>query len=452
MALLSFLRQAPPALTDLPGIAVPAEAFETLAGPDAFRRRLLELIAHARTRIIISVLYLQDDEAGREVLQALYAAKSLHPGLQVQVFVDWHRAQRGLIGKKASPGNAALYQEMARRLGPGVPIHGLPVQTRELLGVMHLKGFVIDDQVLYSGASLNNDYLSRLHRYRLDRYHLIRSRKLADSFADLLTRVVLADPAVQPLDGKAHMPKAELRAAITRFRVRLKKAGYAFTPGEPGPDDLRITPLLGLGRSHNALNTQVLNLIQGARTRIVLFTPYFNLPRPLNRAIRERLKAGCHVTIILGDKTANDFYIPPSEPFRAIAALPYLYELNLRRFTRSQQRAIDGGLLDIQLWKDEAHTFHQKGIWVDGTWTLLTGNNLNPRAWWLDLENGLLIHDPKGLLQGQHERELAGILAQTQRLKSFQDLEDMEAYPPAVKRLLKRLTRPLIDRLLNQVL
>ena len=452
MALLSFLRQAPPALTDLPGIAVPAEAFETLAGPDAFRRRLLELIAHARTRIIISVLYLQDDEAGREVLQALYAAKSLHPGLQVQVFVDWHRAQRGLIGKKASPGNAALYQEMARRLGPGVPIHGLPVQTRELLGVMHLKGFVIDDQVLYSGASLNNDYLSRLHRYRLDRYHLIRSRKLADSFADLLTRVVLADPAVQPLDGKPHMPKAQLRAAITRFRVHLKKAGYAFTPGEPGPGDLCITPLLGLGRSHNELNTQVLNLVQGAQARIVLFTPYFNLPRPLNRAIRERLKAGCHVTIILGDKTANDFYIPPSEPFRTIAALPYLYELNLRRFCRSQQRAIDQGLLDLQLWKDEAHTFHQKGIWVDDTWTLLTGNNLNPRAWWLDLENGLLVHDPQQRLRAQHELELAGILAQTRRLASWKDLEEMEDYPPAVKRLLKRLTRPLIDRLLNQVL
>jgi len=79
MALLSFLRLTRPDPGDLPGIPVPASAFETLAGPDAFRRRLLELIAQARTRILLSVLYLQDDEAGREVLHALYAAKALHP-------------------------------------------------------------------------------------------------------------------------------------------------------------------------------------------------------------------------------------------------------------------------------------------------------------------------------------------------------------------------------------
>jgi len=452
MALLSFLRQPRPDLGDPPGIPVPASGFETLAGPDAFRRRLLELIAQARTRILMSVLYLQDDEAGREVLQALYAAKALHPQLEIRVFVDWHRAQRGLIGKTRSPGNAALYREMAKRLGPGVPILGLPVQTRELLGVMHLKGFVLDDQVLYSGASLNNDYLSRLDRYRLDRYHLVHSRALADSFTAFLTGAVLRDPAVQPLDGKPHMPKAQLRPAIARFRVHLKKAGYGFTPGEPGPGDVCVTPLLGLGRTRNELNTQLLRMIQGARERIVLFTPYFNLPRPLHRALRERLKAGCHVTIILGDKTANDFYIPPSEPFRTIAALPYLYELNLRRFVRAQQKAIDQGLLDVNLWQDEHHTFHQKGVWVDGKWTLLTGNNLNPRAWWLDLENGLLVRDPRGLLKAQHTRELADILSQTRRLASWKELEGMEDYPVPVKRLLKRLTRPLIDRLLNQVL
>jgi len=89
---------------------------------------------------------------------------------------------------------------------------------------------------------------------------------------------------------------------------------------------------------------------------------------------------------------------------------------------------------------------------VDGKWTLLTGNNLNPRAWWLDLENGLLVRDPRGLLKAQHTRELADILSQTRRLASWKELEGMEDYPVPVKRLLKRLTRPLIDRLLNQVL
>jgi len=111
------------ALDTLPCIPVPTECIVTLSGPEEFRERLLALIAAARGRILISTLYLQDDDAGREVLEALYAAKLARPALQIAVFVDWHRAQRGLIGKARSAGNAALYTEMAGRLGPGVPIY-----------------------------------------------------------------------------------------------------------------------------------------------------------------------------------------------------------------------------------------------------------------------------------------------------------------------------------------
>src|SRR5512140_3266736 len=91
-----------PALDELPCIPVAAERVLTLASPEAFRETLLRLIAHARQRILIATLYLQDDDAGRELLSALYAAKAARPELEIAVFVDWHRAQRGLIGKTKS--------------------------------------------------------------------------------------------------------------------------------------------------------------------------------------------------------------------------------------------------------------------------------------------------------------------------------------------------------------
>lgn len=47
----------------------------------------------------------------------------------------------------------------------------------------------------------------------------------------------------------------------------------------------------------------------------------------------------------------------------------------------------------VRLWKDDDNTYHLKGMWVDDKWMLLTGNNLNPRARRLDLENAILIHD-----------------------------------------------------------
>ncbi|MBK5256850.1 MAG: hypothetical protein JJE39_12515, partial [Vicinamibacteria bacterium] len=57
--------------------------------------------------------------------------------------------------------------------------------------------------------------------------------------------------------------------------------------------------------------------------------------------------------IVLADKIANDFYIPPGEPFKPIGALPYIYEGNLRRFCKTHQGAIDRGLLDVCLWRHE---------------------------------------------------------------------------------------------------
>ena len=440
------------ALSALPGIPLLATSFRTLVGPAEFRTTLLSLIEQATTRILLSTLYLQDDDAGREVLNALYAAKERCPTLDIAVFVDWDRAQRGLIGKKASAGNAAMYTEMAIRCGSGVPIYGVPVQTRELMGVLHLKGFVIDDTVLYSGASLNDVYLYRHDRYRLDRYHLIDSRQLADSMAALMNRVLRAQPAVCRLDTSPRPKTGVLRGDIQRLRRTLAKSGYTLTAGTIRAGEVGLTPLLGFGASDNSLNRVIVQLIQRAQRHLVLLTPYFNLPGPIRRAVDEKIGQGCQVTIIIGDKTANDFYIPPHECFSTIGALPYLYENNLRRFCKMHQAAVSAGKLNLRLWKHAQHTFHLKGLLVDDDYALLTGSNLNPRAWRLDLENGLLLHDPQGLLCDQHQRELAAILMHSRRLTHYDDLDPLDSYPLPAQRLLKRLARTRADRLINQVL
>jgi CDP-diacylglycerol--serine O-phosphatidyltransferase len=445
-------RRVAPALEGLAGIPVAAEGVHTLSSPAEFRATLLQRIAGAHERILLTALYLQDDEGGREVLAALYAAKAVRPELEIAVYVDWHRAQRGLIGKAACAGNAALYAEMARRLGPGVPIYGVPVQTREWLGVMHLKGFVIDDAVLYSGASLNDVYLQRADRYRLDRYHLIENRPLADSLAALITQVLHGNSAVCALDGEQRPRTRSLRDAIVRFRRVLAESHYGMVAGALRQGEVAVTPLLGFGSRDNELNRVILQLIRRAQRHLVLFTPYFNLPGAVRRALDERLRQRCRVTIVVGDKTANDFYVPPDEPFTAIAALPYLYETNLRRFCRSRQSAVDQGLLELHLWRHEQHSFHLKGMRVDDDYLLLTGSNLNPRAWRFDLENGLLIHDPQGALLGQQRAEMAGILAHTRRIDDHRALDAVDSYPVAVQRLLKRLARTRADRLVNQVL
>ena len=440
------------ALENLPCIPLDKENFEVLEGPEAFRHTLLALIAEARQRILLSALYLQDDDGGREVLEALHAAKAAHPDLDVAVFVDWHRAQRGLIGKARSEGNAAMYRAMSERLGPGVHIYGVPVQRREFMGVLHLKGFIIDNVVLYSGASLNDVYLHRHTRYRLDRYHLIRSRALADSLAGVLNHGLRPNPAVHALHVPGAPKTAEIRPQIVTFRRELARIRYRFNGDRIRRGEIGVTPLFGLGARDNELNHTIVELIRQAKTRLVLFTPYFNPPGPVLRALDARLRDGCQITVVIGDKVANDFYIPPNEPFKTIGTLPYLYEANLRRFCKARRRFIENGQLDVRLWRDGDNTFHLKGLLVDDRFALLTGNNINPRAWRLDLENGLLIHDPQGLLIDQHHAELERILAHTQKLTSHEALDPIESYPVPVQKMIKRLARVRADRLVNQML
>ncbi|HEX8776545.1 MAG TPA: CDP-diacylglycerol--serine O-phosphatidyltransferase [Rhodanobacter sp.] len=446
-------RQRRAAAERLPAFVVPADAIAALPDPAAFRRTLLQLIAGAERRIVIVALYLQDDDGGREVLAALYAARARHPELRITLYVDWHRARRGLIGQAHSEGNAGMYREFARRLGEGVEIRGVPVQGRELLGVLHLKGWVIDDTVLYTGASLNDVYLARHGRYRLDRYHLLRHRGLADALAGFVERQFAGNAAVPRLDTPTEPPTRALLPAIRELRQSLQSASYVVPEqAAPADDEVAVTPLLGLGRTGNALNDMVLTLLQEARERVVLFTPYFNLPRPVRAAVGHALRRGCRIDIMVGDKTANDFYIPPGQPFTTIGLLPYLYENNLRRFARAHARQLASGQLNLWLWRDGDNSYHLKGLRVDQHAALLTGHNLNPRAWSLDLENGLLLRDPARQLQAMHEAEWEELRRHAVRLADYRALESPRHYPPEVRRLLRRLSRVRLDRLVNWLL
>ncbi|EPJ92840.1 MULTISPECIES: CDP-diacylglycerol--serine O-phosphatidyltransferase [Pseudomonas] len=443
-----FKRSLLPKLRSFP---LSADAFSILPSAADFRRCLLEQIAGARHRITLVALYLQQDEAGQEIMDALHAAKAARPELEIAVVVDWLRAQRGLIGAGKQPGNAAWYQAQTASHATHVPIYGVPVQTRELFGVLHLKGFIVDDCVIYSGASLNNVYLHKLDKYRFDRYHVLHNKPLADTMQRFVQQDLIETRAVHRLDLPTLPTTRSLRSAIGDLRSHLKKASYDTSAGTVGHFGLSVSPLLGVGKN-NPLSRVICELIACSQQQLTICTPYFNLPLPVTREINRALERGVRIDIVVGDKTANDFYIPPNEPFRVIAALPYLYELSLRRFAKSHQRMIDNGLLNLHLWREGDNTYHLKGMWVDDRYTLLTGNNLNPRAFRLDLENGLLIDDPRRELLEPRRKELDAIFAHTQRIDNFKNLETLADYPPAVAKFLRRVSRVRIERLLYRIL
>ena len=334
--------------------------------------------------------------------------------------------------------------------GIDVPVYGVPINRREVLGVLHLKGFIIDDTVIYSGASLNNVYLHKLDHYRYDRYHFITNKLLAQSMIDYIDNNFLPFDALQRLDVAEHKSRRQIKGDIKVLRQHLSETNYRYANNADN-SELSVSPISGLGRN-NSLNKIIHHLINSTQQKVILCTPYFNLPNILVRDIIRLLRKGKQVEIIIGDKEANDFYIPEDKPFNISGGLPYLYEINLRNFIERLQSYVDKEQLIIRLWKDNDQTYHLKGVWVDNEWMLITGNNLNPRAWRLDLENGILIHDPKQELQTQITHELDTIRKKTTLITHFQQIQASQFYPKRIHKLIKRLSRIRVDRVIKRLL
>lgn len=414
-----------------------------------YKQTLLDLITQAKRRIYITALYVQDDEAGREVLHALYKAKVVNPNLEVKVFVDFHRAQRGLIGEKANLGNRSLYLKLADQYAVTIDIYGVPVKSKEFLGVLHLKGMVFDNTVFYTGASINNIYLHQNEKYRLDRYYLINSRPLSNSFCDYLDFTFI-ESELCPLLNRGDIINYNKKTVVQLKRL-IKLSSYRLTQCKT-QQNVIIKPVVACGALRNELNRNIRQLIQKSQTSLLIFTPYFNLPKPLKKDIIKALKRGVKITIVIGDKTANDFYIPEEKDFTTIGIVPYLYEILLQRFVKRWQKFIDADLLTVRLWKHEGNSFHLKGIVSDERYHLLTGSNLNPRAWSLDLENGLVLDDIDKTLLPDLKKETDLIFEHTHIIKHYRELDTIADYADKPKKLIKKIRLTQIDRLLKRFL
>ncbi len=430
-------------------IPLSARDVDILLSPKAFCDKIFELIKQAKNRIYLSALYIENDTTGQRLFDALYEAKAANPDLDIVLLVDFHRAQRGRIGEAKTENNATFYCRRNELSQHNIEVYGLPVKVREFFGVMHLKGFVFDDDVLYSGASINDIYFHTRNRYRYDRYILIHNRELANSLTEIVCWMKTNSKVMTPLNRQPIPNTKSIKRQIRYFSSKLKRLQYNITPYIQD-SSLHITPVLGFGRRGNRLNKAIIEMIRKAQNSIILYTPYFNLPSALKKALIKAMKRNVKVTLITGDKTASDFYIHNTAEFNVVGTLPYIYETLLRGFLIRYQSYIEKNLLSLRIWKHNDNSFHVKGISVDNTTYLLTGNNLNPRAWGLDLENALLIYDKNGLLQNDFKKEHNCLIENTYELCRKEQLDDPELYPGQVKKILGRLKRVYADKVLKR--
>ena len=438
-------------ITDYNSIPINVSDVSIISSTKDFSTNFFSLIKHAKKRIFLYALYLENDTTGKKVLDALYEAKEQNPQLEITIIIDFHRAQRGRFGEKNSEINAEFYQQREDQSSQSINFYGIPVKKREFLGVMHLKGFIFDNTVLYSGASINNVYFYAENKYRNDRYTLIKSQLLADCMINFALSIKNNTPALIPLNKNIYTEPKDIKYAVQKSIPWLKKAQY-YTRQSNIISNLNLTPLIGFGRRGNKLNKNILDIIRKAKKEVILYTPYFNLPSSLKKVIKKMMKKNIKITLIVGDKTSNDFYIHNSNELNISGVIPYFYELLLKSFVIRNKNFISDNLLKIMLWKHENNSFHVKGVTVDKQFYLLTGNNLNPRAWGLDLENAILFNDKNHQLKSMFDKEHADIIAHTKILKSESQLDSPQDYPPKVRKILTKIKRFGVGKIVKRFL
>ena len=171
------------------------------------------------------------------------------PALDIKVFVDFHRAQRGLIGKGKQGGNHLMYQAMAASHQHQIEIYtACRSRAASCSGCCTSRASSSTTPCLLPGASLNDIYLHQQERYRFDRYHQIHSPALTRSMVNYVDDVF---PAARPSSGwiaPASPAPSSSRDRSAASGQRLRLCQYRFESIQPNDREIAVTPMVGLGK------------------------------------------------------------------------------------------------------------------------------------------------------------------------------------------------------------
>ena len=122
------------------------------------------------------------DEAGQEILDEIYRVKQENSHLDVKILIDWHRAQRNLLGAEKSATNADWYCEQRQTYQlPDDPniFFGVPINTREVLVYCMSKALYLMIRCFIAVQVLIMSICINLKKYRYDCYQKNHSCRIS---------------------------------------------------------------------------------------------------------------------------------------------------------------------------------------------------------------------------------------------------------------------------------
>ena len=282
----------------------------------------------------------------------------------------------------------------------------LPGKLNEILGIQHAKFFVVDNNVVISGANLSTDYFTD----RQDRYILIKDApKLADYFDEFTNTIeslsfdlIRSENGIEPLitldelktfhgihplkessrnfvmianlkimsflqDQKytntlmideAKDEFIEANTVMPRFNSALDKPNFNFEPPKP---DTWVFPSIQMGwlgiHQDENLTTKFIEVAGGnKRSKIIFTTAYMNLADQYVDVIAH--KSSAEFDILCAHPNANSFH---NAPF-PLYAIPFGYSIASAHFVSVCRQS--KALHRVQMFEYQRSnwTFHAKGM------------------------------------------------------------------------------------------
>lgn len=171
-----------------PCFAVNASKINIITDPRKFYDTLCERFKSANHRISVASLYIGTGAMERRLLEVTKTSVTSR-NLKFNVLLDYQRGTRGEINSRTLlqefvnelPDRCNVFLYQTPRL-QGSWSKALPARYNEIVGLQHMKLYIVDDTVLLSGANCSNDYFQQ----RQDRYIEIKNCDLADFYCELI--------------------------------------------------------------------------------------------------------------------------------------------------------------------------------------------------------------------------------------------------------------------------
>jgi len=391
----------------LPCFAIPAHDIQSLssnnrvATPSDFHAHLCHKVQTAKRRVQIATLYIGTDSSSNssdgsstnkeaEFLKALQQCQCP----KVTVIMDESRALRPIsINKEnttATTNSAQTVHNIISSEGGVVQLvpihtHNIPSPVNELLGVFHVKAYIIDDELILSGANLSQDYFTN----RRDRYlsFVNGANGLVEFYANILSVIAEYGYTYHPNNKKSpplttKRNQDQLAASLSKLFTTVTTT----TTKQVDKDVVHVIPAIQLPNkfSTTALkvpsHVQILqSMLQTAQCEysnflnIQLASAYFN---PTNAFTSTVLQCP-NVTLITAGLASHGFAPAPTSSTTSIKQLiPLVY----MEYVKDIAIRMHNGQT-MQLYDRIGWTFHAKGLWITTTHDHEDNNNkmtLNP--------------------------------------------------------------------------